>query len=50
MKFTFTRRALVIGAAALVAAGAAYAQSQSFFRIGTGELSDSMTFDHLSGQ
>lgn len=39
MTFKFNRRALAIGAAVLVAAGAAFAQSQSFFRIGTGGTS-----------
>ncbi|MGB3501391.1 MAG: TAXI family TRAP transporter solute-binding subunit [Mesorhizobium sp.] len=39
MAFTFSRRALAVGAIALVAAGAAFAQSQTFFRIGTGGTS-----------
>jgi len=39
MKLTITRRAMIAGAAALVVAGAAYAQSQAFFRIGTGGTS-----------
>ncbi len=39
MTIRITRRALVIGAAAIMAAGAAFAQSQAFFRIGTGGTS-----------